>query len=102
MTLAHMHTHTHTQINTVPMMSQVGFIEVVVPPQILASESSTDVIATEGSNVSLICRASGHPDPHILWKREDRSEIPLQTPQGKKYSGTTVCLPSDSRYSSCP
>ena len=69
------------------MKSQVGYIEVVVPPIILANESSTDVIATEGSDVRMICRATGHPMPTIVWKREDRSEIPLQTLQGKKYSG---------------
>lgn len=83
------------------MKSQVGYIEVVVPPQILDASSSTDVIASEGSNVTLTCKATGHPQPQIQWKREDRKEIPLQTPQGKKYVGeylfysswvTTLCL----------
>ena len=69
------------------MKSQVGYVEVVVPPQILANESSSDVVATEGSNVTLECRASGHPPPVIQWKREDRKEIALLMPTGKKYMG---------------
>jgi hypothetical protein len=76
-----------SQINTVPMKSRVGFVEVVVPPQILVNETSSDVVASEGSNVSLHCKATGHPPPQIQWKREDRKDIPLQTPQGKKYVG---------------
>lgn len=75
------------QINTVPMKSRVGYVEVVVPPQILVNETSSDVVASEGSNVTLECRASGHPRPQIQWKREDRKDIPLQTPSGKKYVG---------------
>lgn len=69
------------------MKSQVGFLDVVIPPQILADETSSDVIASEGSNVTLRCKAKGHPPPQIQWKREDRKEIPLQSPQGKKYVG---------------
>ena len=69
------------------MKSRVGFVEVVVPPQILVNETSSDVVASEGSNVTLQCKATGHPPPQIQWKREDRKDIPLQTPQGKKYAG---------------
>lgn len=47
----------------------------LVPPDIIDSESSTDTIVREGSNVSLTCAASGHPQPNILWRREDGSSI---------------------------
>ncbi len=47
----------------------------LVPPDIIDSESSTDTVVREGSNVSLTCAASGHPQPHILWRREDGDSI---------------------------
>ena len=75
------------QINTVPMRSQVGYVDVVFPPQILVDETSSDVVAGEGSNVTLACRARGYPTPQIQWKREDKREIPMQTTHGKTYGG---------------
>lgn len=75
------------QVNTVPMRSQVGYLDVVFPPQILVNETSDDVVATEGANVTLTCKARGYPTPDIHWKREDKREIPLQTQLGKKYAG---------------
>ncbi|XP_022257736.1 limbic system-associated membrane protein-like, partial [Limulus polyphemus] len=59
------------QINTVPMKSQVGFLDVVVPPEILGAESSSDVLVREGFNVTLTCRTKGYPTPKITWRRED-------------------------------
>ncbi|RWS25979.1 lachesin-like protein [Leptotrombidium deliense] len=73
------------QINTVPMKSQIGFLDVVFPPEILLDESSGDVLVTEGSNVSLQCKAKGYPKPVIKWKREDKKHIPLHNYLGKKY-----------------
>ena len=77
------------------MRSQVGFVEVVVAPQIIEKETMSEVIATEGSNVTLVCRATGSPEPTILWKREDRADIPVQTSKGRK-EGTVVSLNSSS------
>ncbi|XP_058797203.1 lachesin-like isoform X2 [Phymastichus coffea] len=66
------------QVNTVPMMSQVGFLEVVVPPNILDSESTSSTVAVrEFQNVTLVCKANGFPVPTIKWKREDNQGIPL-------------------------
>ncbi|XP_022905097.1 neurotrimin-like [Onthophagus taurus] len=58
------------QINTDPMKSQVGYLEVVVPPDILDYPTSTDMIVREGANVNLRCVAKGSPHPSITWKRE--------------------------------
>lgn len=55
------------QINTVPMRSMVGYLDVVFPPQMIVNETSTDVVAAEGSNVTLQCRARGYPEPTIQW-----------------------------------
>ncbi|CAN7986636.1 unnamed protein product [Ixodes hexagonus] len=73
------------QINTSPMMSQVGYLDVLVPPDIVVEESSSDVVVREGSNVTLICKAKGYPRPTISWRREDNEPIPLGSwKNGKK------------------
>ncbi|GBM04578.1 hypothetical protein AVEN_93979-1 [Araneus ventricosus] len=59
------------QVNTVPMKSLVGFLDVVVPPSFLDSETSSEVLAREGTNITLTCRVRGHPTPTITWRRED-------------------------------
>lgn len=40
-----------------------------VPPNIEDSLTSTDIVAREGSNVTLKCRATGSPVPSVKWKR---------------------------------
>ncbi|XP_017786979.1 PREDICTED: neuronal growth regulator 1-like [Nicrophorus vespilloides] len=65
------------QINTDPMKSQVGYLDVVVPPDILDYPTSTDMVVREGSNVSLRCAARGSPEPTIAWRREGGEAIPL-------------------------
>ncbi|XP_035206950.1 protein CEPU-1-like, partial [Stegodyphus dumicola] len=59
------------QVNTSPMKSLVGFLDVVVPPSFIDSETSSEVLAREGTNVTLSCRVRGHPAPTITWRRED-------------------------------
>ncbi|CAH1176500.1 unnamed protein product [Phaedon cochleariae] len=66
------------QINTDPMKSQVGYLTVVVPPDILDYPTSADMVVDEGSNVSLQCIAKGSPEPAITWKREDGEMIRFQ------------------------
>ncbi|CAG2111511.1 unnamed protein product, partial [Medioppia subpectinata] len=73
------------QINTVPMKSQIGYLDVLVPPDIVVNESSSDVVVNEGSNVNLKCRARGYPTPEITWRREDGERIPLGDWQGRRY-----------------
>ncbi|OXU30426.1 hypothetical protein TSAR_001863 [Trichomalopsis sarcophagae] len=64
------------QVNTNPMISQVGFLEVVVPPNILDSESTSSTVAVrEHQNVTLTCKADGYPTPKLKWKREDNQVI---------------------------
>ncbi|XP_032787845.1 lachesin isoform X1 [Daphnia magna] len=85
------------QINTDPMRYQEAYIEVVVPPDIIDSESSTDTIVREGSNVSLTCAASGHPQPHILWRREDGASITRGKLKSNSFDGEVLGLPRVSR-----
>ncbi|XP_049548268.1 neurotrimin-like [Anopheles darlingi] len=63
------------QINTDPMKSQMGYLNVVVPPDILDYPTSKDIVAQEGSNVSLSCAATGVPEPTVTWKREGEKSV---------------------------
>ncbi|XP_075676903.1 uncharacterized protein LOC142645167 isoform X1 [Dermatophagoides pteronyssinus] len=65
------------QINTVPLRKQIGYLRVVVPPDIIDHESSNDVLVREGDNVTLRCKARGYPEPVIEWRREDGARVPL-------------------------
>ncbi|XP_060848719.1 lachesin-like isoform X1 [Rhopalosiphum padi] len=65
------------QINTDPMKSQQGYLQVVVPPDILDYPTSTDMVVREGGNVSMQCAASGFPNPSITWRKEGGQSICL-------------------------
>lgn len=54
-----------------------------VPPDIDDIETSSDVTVSEGENVTLVCRATGHPEPRILWRREDGNHIILHPKQNE-------------------
>ncbi|XP_058799431.1 lachesin-like [Phymastichus coffea] len=66
------------QINTSPMKSQLGCLDILVSPDILNNETSTDISVVEGGNATLTCKAIGRPTPRILWKREDGQPILLK------------------------
>ncbi|XP_048505195.1 lachesin isoform X2 [Athalia rosae] len=70
------------QVNTDPMRSRRGYLQVVVPPSIVDKETSTDMIVREASNVILNCKAVGYPEPYVMWRREDGKNI--------NYNGETV------------
>ncbi|XP_043259046.1 lachesin-like [Colletes gigas] len=65
------------QVNTDPMINVAGFLEVVVPPDILDYLTSTDMVVREGSNVTLRCAATGTPEPKVSWRREAGGTITL-------------------------
>ncbi|XP_014470461.1 PREDICTED: neurotrimin-like [Dinoponera quadriceps] len=84
------------QINTDPMKSQIGYLQVVVPPDIVDYETSTDMVVAEGRNVTLRCAATGSPTPNITWRREDGQLIHLgngervPTVEGSSFNLTKV------------
>ena len=88
------------QINTEQMKQQNGCLDVNVPPDIDYLKTSKDVVAQEGENVTLVCRAKGHPTPRITWRREDGEDIVVvggrKTGQ-KKYEGEVLSLTRVSR-----
>ncbi|CAM1311075.1 Uncharacterised protein g5600 [Pycnogonum litorale] len=63
------------QINTVPMISQVGYLDVVVPPQIVDERTSQDITVRENNDATLMCHSTGYPAPRIKWRRQDEREF---------------------------
>ncbi|XP_060537057.1 lachesin-like [Cylas formicarius] len=75
------------QINTDPMRSQMGILEVVIPPDILPdNESSESSGVVEGGTIRLRCRATGVPLPTVNWKREDGKNIIIRHELGREKS----------------
>ncbi|XP_055387238.1 lachesin isoform X2 [Condylostylus longicornis] len=87
------------QINTDPMKSQVGYLNVVVPPDILDDSTSTDMVVREGGNVTLHCAATGSPPPTITWRREGGEPISLhgESKDVISYDGSTLNISRVSR-----
>ncbi|CAB0015592.1 unnamed protein product, partial [Nesidiocoris tenuis] len=54
-------------------------MNIALPPDILDTGTSTDMVVREGSNVSFQCAASGSPPPSITWRRESGEPITLPT-----------------------
>jgi hypothetical protein len=46
-----------------------------VPPVIIDEKTSTDLVVREASNVTLVCKASGYPEPYVMWRREDGEDF---------------------------
>ncbi|KAJ6637534.1 Lachesin [Pseudolycoriella hygida] len=90
------------QLNTDPMKSQIGYLDVVIPPDFVQDDTSSDVIVPEGSSVKITCRATGIPYPNVTWRREDGAEIVLKDSTGTKqlvnsYGGEVLKLTKLSR-----
>ncbi|KAH1022915.1 hypothetical protein HUJ04_012228 [Dendroctonus ponderosae] len=74
------------QINTDPMRSQLGVLNVVIPPDILPDNESAEGsgISIEGGIIRLKCKAVGVPDPTVSWRREDGKNIVLRHEGGRE------------------
>lgn len=74
-------------------VAQSAVLEVVIPPDIISEETSSDLMVPEGGSVKLLCKARGYPKPDINWKREDGQDIISRTSSGSKSKGTFVFQP---------
>ncbi|XP_037080481.1 protein amalgam-like [Pollicipes pollicipes] len=73
------------QVNTVPLMSQVGFLNVLEPPHIVDENSTKSTVSVRTrENVTLTCAARGVPTPTIKWVREDGGHIRVRPPHGER------------------
>nr|CAH7765248.1 unnamed protein product [Callosobruchus chinensis] len=66
---------------------KVGYLDVAVPPDFISEDTSGDIMVPEGGTVRLTCRARGHPEPHVQWRREDGNDITIKEPTGQKVAG---------------
>ena len=65
------------------------FYVFLVPPEIIDAESSPSTVnIRENYNASLTCKASGIPEPEIIWKREDGRKIVLKRKKKEGKRGT--------------
>lgn len=69
----------------------MGYMEVVIPPDIMDDESANGLVTQEGGNLRLRCIATGLPKPTVNWKREDGRKIVLRE-DGKKQSTLRIHL----------
>lgn len=69
---------------------QKVFLEVVVPPDIISTGTSTDTTVVENKSATLECKARGVPKPSISWKREDGREIVIRNTNNEKDKGKRI------------
>uniref|UniRef100_A0A914V4X2 Ig-like domain-containing protein n=1 Tax=Plectus sambesii TaxID=2011161 RepID=A0A914V4X2_9BILA len=69
------------QVNTEPMIVQVGYLTLQVPPQVDRNTASA-VEVREGHNVTLACNAFGNPTPTVIWRRQDRGNMKIDGATG--------------------
>ncbi|GFR00285.1 hemicentin-1 [Trichonephila clavata] len=87
------------QVNTQPMISQVGYLEIVVPPEFVNDVVNRNISVAENANISLSCRATGNPIPKIKWRREDGQPIIVGQKKVELYDGEELVLHKVSRQS---
>ncbi|XP_033222999.1 lachesin-like [Belonocnema kinseyi] len=72
------------QLNTNPMLNQLGCVDVLVPPDILANGTSAgEVSVAEGENATLACKTSGRPEPRVVWRHEKSKSILMRGPHDR-------------------
>ncbi|KAH8395623.1 hypothetical protein KR222_003719, partial [Zaprionus bogoriensis] len=80
------------QVNTDPMKSLSGYLDVVVPPDILnhPDQNVDEGVSTEGGSISLLCSATGVPEPMVQWRREGGKDIVLRAESRDKQTIKSV------------
>ncbi|KPM04651.1 Immunoglobulin domain containing protein 3 [Sarcoptes scabiei] len=74
------------QVNAENMISQIGYLDVKVPPILIEDRTSSDTIVDEHQKAILKCHAKGYPKPKITWRREFGEPINLGQFGGQKFS----------------
>ena len=63
---------------------------ITVPPTIVDRDTSTDMVVRETANVTLMCKATGYPEPYVMWRREDGEDIFYNGENGEYYHLSTI------------
>jgi hypothetical protein len=63
---------------------------VTVPPTIVDRDTSTDMVVRETANVTLMCKATGYPEPYVMWRREDGEDIFYNGENGEYFHWSTI------------
>nr|CAH7717532.1 unnamed protein product [Callosobruchus chinensis] len=84
------------QINTDPMRSQMGQLEVQISPDILPDNEVPESMIKEGGNITLRCKATGVPEPTVTWRREDGNNIIMRSDGNREKQGEFFILGSKS------
>ncbi|OWF54123.1 Protein amalgam [Mizuhopecten yessoensis] len=71
------------KLATSPVQIKVATLNVLLSPKILTEYSSRDMVVREGSDLDLVCNATGVPLPDITWYRKQKD-----TPNAKTHLGT--------------
>lgn len=62
-------------------------MKVVIPPDIMDLDNTADMLtAMEDGDLLLRCRATGSPEPVVIWRREDGRNITLRKENSVKRS----------------
>ncbi|KZR98381.1 Lachesin [Daphnia magna] len=79
------------------MITQVGIVDVVVPPVIVdAGSSASHITIREGLSLTLTCRGDGVPAPKVTWRREDGR--PIYLGEKRKDGMAFSCLNSNQHH----
>lgn len=57
---------------------QTGYMNVVIPPDIMDLDSADSLTTKENGDLQLRCRTTGDPKPIVFWRREDGRNITLR------------------------
>ncbi|XP_078604169.1 hemicentin-1-like isoform X2 [Branchiostoma floridae x Branchiostoma japonicum] len=92
--ISHQGTFTCIASNIVGQVERTFRLTVQVPPKIVMSEETTNVVSLLGSPLQLQCNASGDPPPTISWLKEG-SLITADTPGVQVLGNTLTILAAD-------
>ncbi|CAH2255779.1 jg7125 [Pararge aegeria aegeria] len=59
--------------------------------------TSTDMVVREATDVTLVCRASGYPEPYVMWRREDGQDFNYNGESVSVVDGETLTITKVSR-----